>query len=112
MIKILSQSRICQTIWYMSKLSEFGSDPMDEYSLPHTLFTPELTVPMIDESIHRSKEKRFFIRKAIGWALREISQVEPETVFKFVGHYKDRMSGLTFRESSRKLPVKFRNLLG
>ena len=58
-----------------------------------------------------SKEERFFIRKAIGWALREIANVEPEIVFKFIKQYRDKMSGLTFREASRKLPEKFRRLL-
>lgn len=70
-----------------------------------------LVVPMFDEGLRWSKEERFFIRKAIGWALREIASVEPEAVFQFVKQYKYRMSGLTFREGSRKLPVKFRKLI-
>ena len=71
----------------------------------------EIIVPMFDEDMHWSKEERFFIRKAIGWALREIANVEPEIVFKFIKQYRDKMSGLTFREASRKLPEKFRRLL-
>ncbi|MBI2309647.1 DNA alkylation repair protein [Candidatus Collierbacteria bacterium] len=72
----------------------------------------ELVVPMFDEGVRWSKEERFFIRKAIGWTLREIANVEPEVAFNFVKRYKHKMSGLTFREASRKLPVKFRDLLG
>ena len=71
----------------------------------------EIILPMFDEGVHWSKEERFFIRKAIGWALREIANVEPEIVFKFIKQYRDKMSGLTFREASRKLPEKFRRLL-
>lgn len=71
----------------------------------------EIIVPMFDEGMHWSKEERFFIRKAIGWALREIANVEPEMAFKFIKQYKHKMSGLTFREASRKLPDKFRKLL-
>jgi len=71
----------------------------------------EIIVPMFDEDMHWSKEERFFVRKAIGWALREIANVEPEVAFKFIKQYKHKMSGLTFREASRKLPEKFRRLL-
>jgi len=66
---------------------------------------------MFDEGVHWSKEERFFVRKAIGWALREIANVEPEVAFKFIKQYKHKMSGLTFREASRNLPVKFQKLL-
>lgn len=65
----------------------------------------EIIVPMFDEGMHWSKEERFFIRKAIGWALREIANVEPEVAFDFIKQYKYKMSGLTFREASRKLPA-------
>lgn len=51
-----------------------------------------------------SKEERFFIRKAIGWALRELAPKQPKLVYNFVQQYKDVMSGLTFREATRKLP--------
>lgn len=71
----------------------------------------EIVVPMFDEGTHWSKEERYFIRKAIGWALREIANVEPEVAFGFIKQYKHRMSGLTFREAGRKLPEKFRRLL-
>lgn len=50
-------------------------------------------------------EKEFFIRKAIGWTLREMSKNDPDSVSKFLRKYKDRMSGLTLREGSRRLPL-------
>lgn len=53
-------------------------------------------------------EKEFFIRKAIGWALREMSKTDPQSVVDFLKEYKNQMSGLTFREGSRRLPDQLR----
>jgi 3-methyladenine DNA glycosylase AlkD len=53
------------------------------------------------------KRARFFIRKAIGWSLRELSQKEPKTVADFVKKHRDQMSGLSVREATRKLPAKY-----
>lgn len=72
----------------------------------------KLAVPMFDEGKDWSPEERFFIRKAIGWVLREIAQVEPEVAFEFLRQNKNSMSGLTFREGSRKLPTKLKGRLG
>ncbi len=57
------------------------------------------------------KRARFFIRKAIGWTLREMSQKQPEVVFKFLKENRDEMSGLSFREGSRKLPEEMQQQL-
>ncbi|MBU0708834.1 DNA alkylation repair protein [Patescibacteria group bacterium] len=51
-----------------------------------------------------NKRAKFFIRKAIGWALREMSAKNPKVVFNFLKANKSKMSGLSFREGSRKLP--------
>ncbi len=48
-------------------------------------------------------EKEFFIRKAIGWALREMSKAGPESVIAFLIKVKDIASGLTIREGSKLL---------
>ncbi len=50
-------------------------------------------------------EKEFFIRKAIGWVLREISKTDPAYVAAWTGRHLDRMSGVTFREAVRRLPA-------
>lgn len=57
------------------------------------------------------EEKEFFIRKAIGWALREMSKTEPDAVFDFLMKVKDRASGLTLREGSKHLPEGKKKLL-
>ena len=49
------------------------------------------------------EEKEFFIRKAIGWVLRETSKKNPSVVRKFIQEHQDQMSGLTIREGSKYL---------
>lgn len=46
----------------------------------------------------------FFIRKAIGWALREYSATDPDWVREFVGDHKASLSTLSLREAIRNLP--------
>ena len=48
-------------------------------------------------------EKEFFIRKAIGWALREYSYVDPKAVQTFVLKHKERLSPLSYREGTKQL---------
>lgn len=48
-------------------------------------------------------EKEFFIRKAIGWALRELSRTEPETVREWTDANKPNLSGLSYREARKRL---------
>ena len=47
-------------------------------------------------------EKEFFIRKAIGWALREYGKTEPERVKKFLATAS--LSPLSIREARKHLP--------
>lgn len=49
----------------------------------------------------RAVEKDFFMRKAIGWALREYSATDPEAVRGFVG--RTELSPLSAKEALRKL---------
>lgn len=57
------------------------------------------------------EEKEFFLRKAIGWMLRERSKVAPDDVVAFVRPRRARMAGSTFREATRNLPAGHRGLL-
>ena len=50
-----------------------------------------------------SDEKEFFIRKAIGWVLRDTSRRRPELVITFAAPRVHRMSGVTVREVVRQL---------
>jgi 3-methyladenine DNA glycosylase AlkD len=47
----------------------------------------------------------FWLRKAIGWALREYSASDPEWVRREVGRLGGDLSGLSRREATRRLPV-------
>ena len=48
-------------------------------------------------------EKEFFIRKAIGWILREYARTDPHWVRRFVEEHADRISGLSKREALKHL---------
>ncbi len=53
--------------------------------------------------LKRADEKEFFIRKAIGWALREYSWKAPEAVKNFLLTNRDKLSPLSFREGGKQL---------
>lgn len=48
-------------------------------------------------------EKEFFIRKAIGWVLRQYSRTNPDWVRHFIQEHEDQLSGLSKREGSKHL---------
>jgi len=48
-------------------------------------------------------EKEFFIRKSIGWVLREVSKKRPKIVYDFIRAHRDETSGLTLREGAKYL---------
>lgn len=48
-------------------------------------------------------EKEFFLRKAIGWVLRETAKKRPERVAAFLAERGSRVSGLTRREAEKGL---------
>jgi len=51
----------------------------------------------------RAADTEFFIRKALGWALRSYGRVEPDAVRDFVAEHHDALSGLTRREALKHL---------
>ncbi|MBM3907981.1 MAG: DNA alkylation repair protein [Gemmatimonadetes bacterium] len=65
-----------------------------------------IAVPMLGE-------REFFIRKALGWALREISKRQPAIVARFLRAHRAELAGLTLREGIKYLPARDqRALLG
>ena len=46
----------------------------------------------------------FFLRKGIGWALREYAKTDPHWVRTFTTSYRARLSPLSLREATRTLP--------
>ncbi|MBW5423715.1 DNA alkylation repair protein [Streptomyces sp. BG9H] len=53
--------------------------------------------------VRQSGHRDFFIRKAIGWSLREYAKTDPEAVRAFVGRHRDRLSPLSVREALKNL---------
>ncbi len=72
---------------------------LGNYDLFEELFVPHLS------------EKEFFIRKAIGWVLRDIARKNPQVTYDYVTKYGAQMSGLTYREATRRLPLAMQQLL-
>lgn len=58
------------------------------------------------------EEKEFFVRKAIGWALRETARRRPGEVYDWLLPRAGRTSGVTMREAVKYLsPDQRRSLL-
>ena len=53
--------------------------------------------------IARAHESEFFIRKAIGWALREYARTDPEAVARFVTDHRGELPPLSVREASKHI---------
>lgn len=47
--------------------------------------------------------REFFVRKAIGWALRQYARTDPDWVRAFVREHEDMLSGLSRREALKNL---------
>lgn len=48
-------------------------------------------------------ESEFFLRKAIGWALREHAKTDPDEVLRYVRSRRERLSQLSKREALRRV---------
>ena len=80
-------------------------------TMPFTLSEDHLAFRQSVRAMARSRyadsmleEKEFFIRKAIGWVLRELAQRYPAWVATWTTAHTAEMSGVTFREATRRLP--------
>jgi 3-methyladenine DNA glycosylase AlkD len=57
-------------------------------------------------------EREFFIRKAIGWILREVSKTRPELAYGFLRDHRAEVSSLSLQEGAKYLPAAMRTKLG
>ena len=69
------------------------------HNQPDTARLDAYAIPML-------REKEFFIRKAIGWVLRELSKKQPAYVTEWTAQHAHEMSGVTFREAVRHLSAE------
>jgi len=60
---------------------------------------------LFDHCLRCAHEREFFIRKAIGWTLREYAKTRPDRVRSFLLQHRDRWSGLSFREAAKHLDI-------
>jgi 3-methyladenine DNA glycosylase AlkD len=60
---------------------------------------------LFDYCLRRGHEKEFFIRKAIGWALRDYARTDPQAVRRFLDQHGAELSALSVREASKHLRV-------
>ena len=62
--------------------------------------------PFADRADAMLDETEFFIRKAIGWVLREMSKKRPQEVYEWIAPRTHRASGVTMREVVKYLDAK------
>jgi 3-methyladenine DNA glycosylase AlkD len=72
-------------------ISQLPAKSATDTELLHDVLVPNLS------------EKEFFIRKAVGWALRQYARTDPAWVLDFVGRYGSRLSPLSRRKALKHL---------
>ncbi len=58
---------------------------------------------LADAIVPNLGDRGFFIRKAIGWALREHARTDPDWVRRFVAAHREQLSPASYREATRHL---------
>jgi 3-methyladenine DNA glycosylase AlkD len=72
--------------------------------LSQTRHRAQTDVPMLLDFCRRqASDRTFWIRKAIGWALREHAKTDPEAVRAFLVEMGDRLSPLSRGEAGKHL---------
>ncbi|MEQ8840774.1 MAG: DNA alkylation repair protein [Acidimicrobiales bacterium] len=67
-------------------------------------FKDDTDLDLLFHAIEASMDsKEFFLRKAIGWALRQYARTDADEVIAFVDRFEDRLSGLSKREALKHL---------
>jgi 3-methyladenine DNA glycosylase AlkD len=59
---------------------------------------------LFDAALALAHEDEFFIRKAIGWALRDYARHAPEAVTAFASAHRRQLSPLSYREALKHQP--------
>ncbi len=67
---------------------------------------------LFEYALLRADDKEFFIRKAIGWSLRDYSWRDPDAVALFVAEHEAELSPLTKREAMLVINGGRKNLPG
>lgn len=108
---------VAPRIWELLKLHRESMDPLLRKWSTHQNFwfrrsaiisqlpAKELCDSALLEAVIKPNfgDKEFFIRKAIGWALRQHAKSDPVWVLDFVETHKDHLSALSYREAMKHL---------
>ncbi len=68
-----------------------------------TQYKPEYNDKILDAVSSHISDEEFFVGKAAGWVLRELSKRDPKLVRSYFKENKARMTKLVIREGSKKL---------
>ncbi|MGH3646625.1 MAG: DNA alkylation repair protein [Micromonosporaceae bacterium] len=63
------------------------------------------TARLFDYCVAQAGHPDFFVRKAIGWALRQYARTDPDAVRRFVSVHTEELSPLSAREATKHLKV-------
>ncbi len=66
-------------------------------------YRQEYSKRILDGVTPHISDEEFFVGKAAGWVLRELSKREPELVARYFETHRDRMTKLVIREGSKKI---------
>ncbi|MHA2352697.1 MAG: DNA alkylation repair protein [Candidatus Thorarchaeota archaeon] len=66
-------------------------------------YKPEFNDKILEAVTPHISDKEFFVGKAAGWVLRELSKRDPELVRSYIDRNRERMTKLVIREGSKKL---------
>lgn len=58
---------------------------------------------LFDYALRRAADTEFFVRKAIGWSLRQYGHRNPDAIAQFVAAHSDELSNLTKREAMKNI---------
>ncbi|MFX1481617.1 MAG: DNA alkylation repair protein [Promethearchaeota archaeon] len=68
-----------------------------------TQYRPEYRDKILEAVTPHISDEEFFVGKAAGWVLRELSKREPEALRSYFEKNREMMTALVYREGSRKL---------
>jgi 3-methyladenine DNA glycosylase AlkD len=90
---LMAEWLVSDDLW-LARTSILHQGPWKADTDPDILFAACLT---------RAADTEFFLRKAIGWALRSYSHVDPAAVERFVHDHDAELSGLSKREALKAI---------
>lgn len=101
----LSDARVGSLMLQWAEADDFW---LRRIAIDHQLGRREQTNEQLLAAIilKNKRETNFFIKKAIGWALRDYSKTNPEWVKKFIEQNKDQLQSLSIREAMKHVLSK------